>query len=87
MIDFATATLAFTRLRQLLFELSPLFLMDACDHARGLTCFMVGEFQAQHTMGMFMLSEFLDAMAGKFVLTNARRATICSGQCHPIGSI
>ena len=57
-IDFATATLAFTRLRQLLFELSPLFLMDACDHARGLTCFMVGEFQAQHTMGMFMLSEF-----------------------------
>ena len=46
-IDFATATLAFTRLRQLLFELSPLFLMDACDHARGLTCFMVGEFQAQ----------------------------------------
>ena len=57
-IDFATATLAFTRLRQLLFELSPLFLMDASDHARGLTCFMVGEFQAQHTMGMFMLSEF-----------------------------
>ncbi len=57
-IDFASATLAFTRLRQLLFELSPLFLMDASEQARGLTCFMVGEFQAQHTMGMFMMSEF-----------------------------
>ena len=57
-IDFASATLAFTRLRQLLFELSPLFLMDASPHARGLTCFMVGEFQVQHTMGLFMLSEF-----------------------------
>jgi MerR family transcriptional regulator, light-induced transcriptional regulator len=57
-IDFASATLAFTRLRQLLFELSPLFLMDVSDHARGLTCFMVGEFQVQHTMGLFMLSEF-----------------------------
>ena len=57
-IDFASATLAFTRLRQLLYELSPLFLMDASDHARGLTCFMVGEFQVQHTMGLFMLSEF-----------------------------
>ena len=57
-IDFASATLAFSRLRQLLFELSPLFLMDASEQARGLTCFVVGEFQMQHTMGMFMLSEF-----------------------------
>ena len=57
-IDFASATLAFTRLRQLLFELSPLFLMDASEQAKGLSCFMVGEFQNQHTMGLFMLSEF-----------------------------
>ncbi len=57
-IDFASATLAFTRLRQLLFDLSPLFLMDAAEQARGLRCFSVGEFQAQHTMGMFMVAEF-----------------------------
>ncbi len=57
-IDFASATLAFSHLRQLLYELSPLFLMDASEQARGLTCFMVGEFQVQHTMGVFMLSEF-----------------------------
>ena len=57
-VDFASATLAFARLRQLLFELSPLFLMDASEQAKGLSCFMVGEFQNQHTMGLFMLSEF-----------------------------
>ena len=57
-VDFATATLAFGRLRQLLFDLSPLFLMDATAQARGLSCFMVGEFQAQHSMGLFMVSEF-----------------------------
>lgn len=57
-IDFASATLAFTRLRQLLFDLSPLFLMDAAEQARGLSCLMVGDFQVKHTMGMFMLAEF-----------------------------
>jgi methanogenic corrinoid protein MtbC1 len=57
-VDFASTTLAVGRLRQLLFDLSPLFLMDATTHARGWSCFMVGEFQAQHTMGLFMMSEF-----------------------------
>lgn len=57
-LDFATATIAFYRLHQLLYELSPLFFEGANTQAQGLTCCMVGEFGGQHTLGMFMLSEF-----------------------------
>jgi methanogenic corrinoid protein MtbC1 len=57
-VDFASTTLAVGRLKQLLFDLSPMFLMDASAQARGWSCFMAGEFQAQHTLGLFMMSEF-----------------------------
>jgi methanogenic corrinoid protein MtbC1 len=57
-IDFASASLAHANLRQLLFELSPVFLKNASSQAKGLSCCIVGAFQTQHTMGTFMLSEF-----------------------------
>ena len=57
-LDFATASLAFSRLRHLLFELSPVFLKNTSSQAAGLSCCIVGAFQTQHTMGSFMLSEF-----------------------------
>jgi len=57
-VDFASASLAHANLRQLLFELSPLFLKNASSQAKGLSCCIVGAFQTQHTMGSFMLSEF-----------------------------
>lgn len=57
-LDFATATIAFYRLHQLLYELSPVFFEGSNAQAQGLTCCMVGEFGGQHTLGMFMLSEF-----------------------------
>jgi len=57
-IDFASATLAFVRLRQLVNELSPLFLLESASRKNGLSCLMVGNFQTQHTLGLFMLSEF-----------------------------
>lgn len=57
-LDFATATIAFYRLHQVLYELSPVFFDNAQTPALGLTCCTVGEFGGQHTLGMFMLSEF-----------------------------
>lgn len=57
-LDFATATIAFYRLHQLLYELSSVFFEGSNTQAQGLTCCMVGEFGGQHTLGMFMLSEF-----------------------------
>ena len=57
-LDFASGSLAYARLRQLLFELSPVFLRNASTQAKGLSCCIVGGFQTQHTMGSFMLSEF-----------------------------
>jgi methanogenic corrinoid protein MtbC1 len=58
LMDFATGSLAYGRLRHLLFELSPAFLKNASSQAAGLSCCIVGAFQTQHTMGSFMLSEF-----------------------------
>jgi methanogenic corrinoid protein MtbC1 len=58
LMDFATGSLAYARLRHLLFELSPAFLKNASSQAAGLSCCIVGAFQTQHTMGSFMLSEF-----------------------------
>lgn len=58
LLDFATATLSFYRLHQLLYELSPYFFEHASHDGQGLSCFMVGEFGGQHTLGLFMLTEF-----------------------------
>ena len=58
LLDFATATLSFYRLHQLLYELSPYFFEHASQEGQGLSCFMVGEFGGQHTLGLFMLTEF-----------------------------
>lgn len=58
LLDFATATLSFYRLHQLLYELSPYFFEHATQEGQGLSCFMVSEFGGQHTLGLFMLTEF-----------------------------
>jgi methanogenic corrinoid protein MtbC1 len=56
-IDFATVTMACSRLHRLLYELSPSFQADAAP-ALGATALLLAEPESQHTMGLFMLSEF-----------------------------
>ena len=56
-IDFATVTMACSRLHRLLYELSPIFQADAAP-ALGATALLLAEPESQHTMGLFMLSEF-----------------------------
>lgn len=58
LLDFATATLSFYRLHQLLYELSPFFFEHTTQEGQGLSCLMVAEFGGQHTLGLFMLTEF-----------------------------
>lgn len=58
LLDFATATLSIYRLHRLLYELSPYFFEHTTQEGQGLSCLMVGEFGAQHTLGLFMLTEF-----------------------------
>jgi MerR family transcriptional regulator, light-induced transcriptional regulator len=65
-IDFATVTMACSRLQRLLYELSPIFQADAAP-ALGTTALLLAEPESQHTMGLFMLSEFFKR-AGWFTL-------------------
>jgi MerR family transcriptional regulator, light-induced transcriptional regulator len=65
-IDFATVTMACSRLHRLLYELSPSFQADAAP-ALGATALLLAEPESQHTMGLFMLSEFFKR-AGWFTL-------------------
>ena len=56
-IDFASVTVGSSRLHRLLYDLSPQFL--AGGHAPlGATALLLAEPESQHTMGLFMVSEF-----------------------------
>ena len=57
-VDFASVTLVNVCLRQLLLQYSEVFQIKAHQAAKGLSCFIVGEFDGQHTLGSFMLGEF-----------------------------
>jgi methylmalonyl-CoA mutase cobalamin-binding subunit len=56
-LDFSALTVGCSRLHRLLYELSPLFLADA-PPLQDATVLMLPEPDSQHTMGLFMLSEF-----------------------------
>lgn len=70
-IDFATVTVGSSRLHRLLYDLSPQFLIDA-KPAMGATVLMLAEPESQHTMGLFMLSEFF-RRAGWYTLVDQPR--------------
>ncbi len=70
-IDFATVTVGSSRLHRLLYDLSPQFLIDA-QPSTGATVLMLAEPESQHTMGLFMLSEFF-RRAGWYTLLDQPR--------------
>lgn len=70
-IDFATVTVGSSRLHRLLYELSPSFLADAAA-PRGTTVLLLAEPESQHTMGLFMVSEFFKR-AGWYTLVEQPR--------------
>jgi methanogenic corrinoid protein MtbC1 len=57
-LDFAMTTLASAHLQQLLHEFSSEFLHEAPRQANGWSLLLLTEPGAQHSMGLFMLSEF-----------------------------
>ncbi|MDI9330460.1 MAG: cobalamin B12-binding domain-containing protein [Alphaproteobacteria bacterium] len=70
-IDFASVTVGSSRLLRLLYDLSPQFLADATPPL-GATVLMLAEPESQHTMGLFMLSEFF-RRAGWYTLVEQPR--------------
>ncbi len=70
-IDFGTVTVGSSRLHRLLYDLSPQFLLDA-KPTIGATVMMLAEPESQHTMGLFMLSEFF-RRAGWYTLVEQPR--------------
>ncbi len=70
-IDFASVTVGSSRLHRLLYDLSPDFLADA-KSPLGATVLMLAEPESQHTMGLFMLSEFF-RRAGWYTLIEQPR--------------
>ena len=57
-IDFATTTIASTHLQRLLHEFSAEFLQEAPCPPQNLSLLLLAEPGAQHSLGLFMLSEF-----------------------------
>lgn len=57
-LDFAMTTIASTHLQQLLHEFSAEFLQESPHAANGQSLLLMTEPGAQHSMGLFMLSEF-----------------------------
>lgn len=56
-LDFSALTVGCSRLHRMLYELSPVFLADA-QPTQDATVLLLPEPDSQHTMGLFMLSEF-----------------------------
>lgn len=56
-IRFSDVTVGSSRLHRLLYDLSPMFLADKAP-AKDATVLLLAEPGTQHTMGLFMLSEF-----------------------------
>lgn len=57
-LDFAMTTIASTHLQQLLYDFSAEFLQEAPQARNGWSLLLLTEPGAQHSMGLFMLSEF-----------------------------
>lgn len=57
-LDFAMTTIASTHLQQLLHDFSAEFLQEAPQARNGWSLLLLTEPGAQHSMGLFMLSEF-----------------------------
>jgi len=57
-LDFALTTIASSHLQQLLHDFSSEFLQEAPEQANGWSLLLLTEPGAQHSMGLFMLSEF-----------------------------
>lgn len=57
-LDFAMTTIASAHLQQLLHDFSSEFLQEAPRQPNGLSLLLLTEPGAQHSMGLFMLSEF-----------------------------
>lgn len=57
-LDFATTTIASAHLQQLLHDFSSEFLQESPRQRNGLSVLLLTEPSAQHSMGLFMLSEF-----------------------------
>ena len=63
-IDFASVTVGSSRLHRLLYDLSPQFLAGS-QAPLGTTALLLAEPESQHTMGLFMLSEFFKREIGR----------------------
>ncbi len=70
-IDFASVTVGSSRLHRLLYDLSPQFQAQASSPL-GATVLLLAEPESQHTMGLFMLSEFFKR-AGWYTLVEQPR--------------
>lgn len=70
-IDFASVTVGSSRLHRLLYDFSPQFLAGSVPPL-GATALMLAEPESQHTMGLFMLSEFFKR-AGWYTLVEQPR--------------
>ncbi len=70
-LDFASVTVGSSRLHRLLYDFSPQFQADAASPL-GATAVLLAEPESQHTMGLFMLSEFF-RRAGWYTLTEQPR--------------
>jgi methanogenic corrinoid protein MtbC1 len=57
-LDFCAVSIASTRLQQTLVDLSPTFLGQATQANNGLSVLLLSSTGSQHSMGVFMLSEF-----------------------------
>eukprot|EP01030_Chromulinospumella_sphaerica_P009313 gene9313-9125_t len=57
-LDFAMTTIASSHLQQLLHDFSAEFLLESPQQRNGLSLLLLTEPGAQHSMGLFMLSEF-----------------------------
>ena len=57
-LDFAMTTIASAHLQQLLHDFSAEFLQETPPQSNGLSLLLLTEPGAQHSMGLFMLSEF-----------------------------
>lgn len=57
-LDFATITIASAHLQQLLHDFSHEFLQESSQPRNGWSLLLLSEPGAQHSMGLFMLSEF-----------------------------
>lgn len=57
-LDFAMTTIASSHLQQLLHDFSAEFLQESQQPHNGLSVLLMTEPGAQHSMGLFMLSEF-----------------------------